>query len=147
MARYSVTANTTNAPTSTLPGVSLYAAASVALKVREIHIFNTTTTGCYVSVNRFTSAGTQGSGLTERIIGDSDSVTASGTAVQSHTSTPPTDGGELLRAVLAAASGAGASWVFDDEPIRIPAGTGNGLGILCPSGTGQIVAVTFVWEE
>ena len=148
MGRFSVSNRTTNAPTSTLPGASLYAIANVNLRVVEIGVFNTSTTACAVSVNRLDSAGTQGSGLTEGYIGDPASgVSILGTAFQSHTSTPPTLGEELIRASLGAAIGAGMVWTFDTVPILIPAGTANGIGLICPTGTGQILDFYFVWDE
>jgi len=148
MSRFSVSARTTNAPTTTLPGASLYAIANVNLRVKEIGVFNTTATACAISINRLDSAGTQGSGLTEGYIADPGSgVTIYGTGFQSHTSTPPTLGEELVRVSLGAAVGAGMVWTFDDEPILIPAGTANGIGIMAATGTGQILDFYIIWEE
>ena len=96
MARYSIAARTTNAPTATLPGASLYATAAIAPRVREIGVFNTTATACMVNLCYLTTAGTQGAGLTETKW-DTDTATAVATGFQSHTGTPPTLGNELLR--------------------------------------------------
>lgn len=146
MARYSVAARTTNAPTATLPGASLYAIAGIAPQIVEIGVFNTTATACMVNVCYLTTAGTQGTGLTETKL-RADTATASATAFQSHTGTPPTLGNEIVRASLGAAIGAGMVWTFDAEPITIPAGTANGVGLLCLTGTGQILDAYFVWQE
>ena len=147
MGRYSCSARTTNAPTSTLPGLSLYAIANVELFVLEVSVYNTTTTACAVSLCSFTTAGTQGTGLTEAKQ-NPNSVTPSGTGFQSHTGTAPTIGSDRIKAAeIAAAVGAGVVWSFIDEPLNIPQGTANGIGILCPVGTGQIVTVEFVWRE
>lgn len=148
MARYSIVGRTTNSPTATLPGASLYAAAAVAPKVKEIGIYNTAATACVISVNRLTTAGTQGSGITAQKVGDTDVVAASSGGFQSHTGTPPTLGAELVRCDLAAAIGSAMVWTFpDDDPLRIPTGTGNGIGFLCPTGTGQVLDFYIVFVE
>lgn len=146
MPRCAAAGRTTNAPTSTLPGISLYSIANVRLKVKEIHLFNTTTTACTASVVRLTTTGTQGTGLTE-ICEDNDGFAPAGTAFQSHTSTPPTSGSPIRYVDIAAGIGAGVILTFSDAGLVIPAGTGNGIGILCPSGTGQVLDVSFVWDE
>lgn len=146
MARYSISARTTNAPSSTLPGASLYAIASISVKIREIGVFNTTANACVVAVNRLTTAGTQGAGLTEAKVGDTEVVAASATGFQSHT-VAPTLSDELVRCDLAAAVGAGFVWTFDTDPMRIPTGTANGVGFICPTGTGQILDFYVIWEE
>lgn len=140
-----VQARTTNAPTATLPGASVYSIASRPIYIVEVGCFNTTTSACTVSLARFTTAGTPGSGLTE--LAEDSEITPAATGFQSHTSTPPTLAGEYVRASLGAAIGAGVIWTFGGKGIRIPAGTANGAGILCPSGTGQIVDMYIVWEE
>lgn len=145
MARCSVEGRTTNAPTATLPGASLYAIANVPLKVVEVGVFNTTATACMANLYRLGSAGTQGAGLTENAF-DSD-YTVLGTAFQSHTGSVPTLGTGIVRASLGAAVGAGMVWTFDAEPLRIAQGTGNGIGIMCLTGTGQILDFYFIWDE
>lgn len=148
MPRYAISGRTTNAPTSTLPGASLYAAASVRAKLRLIELYNTTAVQCEVAINRLSTAGTQGAGLTEAKLGDTNVPASSSTGFQSHTGTPPTLGDELKRATLGAAAGAGVIWVFDDdEGLLLPAGTANGIGILCPTGTGQVLAFNIEYVE
>lgn len=132
---------------TTLPFQSLYAIASRRLLLREVHVFNTTATGGFVvSLNRFTTAGTPGAGIT---VGeeDNESPAAVGTPFQAHTSTPPTLGDELRRVQMGAAIGAGVIWTFDDEGVRIPPGTANGVGLIVPTGTAQICDVVWVWDE
>ncbi len=141
-----VQARTTNAPTSTLPGASIYATANRPFYVLEIGVFNTTAVACTASVGRFTTAGTPGTGLTE-LAEDPDLTTLGVTGFQSHTSTPPTLAGEYVRAQLGAAVGAGVIWTFGGKGLGVPQATSQGVGILCPSGTGQILDVYFVWEE
>jgi hypothetical protein len=38
-------------------------------------------------------------------------------------------------------------WTFGDSGIRIVLGTANGLGVSCPTGTGQLCDLYFVWDE
>lgn len=146
MARYTISGRTSAAPTSTLPGVSLYASANVRAIVRSVQFYNTTATECTIILNRLTSTGTQGSGLTEVILGDDASPTASSTGFAAH-SVAPTLGNELMRVTLGAAKGSGVYWVFDgDEGLYIPKGTSNGVGLIS-SGTGQVVDYVIEWEE
>jgi hypothetical protein len=147
MARYAGGARTTNAPTATLPGLSLYSIASIELFVVQVEVYNTTTTACAVSLAAFTSAGTPGTGLTEAKH-NPNTPTPNGTLFQSHTSTPPTLAFDALEsAEVGAAIGAGVIWTFHDKPIIVQPGTANGIGILCPVGTGQICRVHFIWDE
>ena len=64
MPRYSAGAKS-GAGSTTLPLLSLYAAAAVGAKMRECGVFNTTNVAVDVKLTRITTAGTQGSGLTE----------------------------------------------------------------------------------
>jgi hypothetical protein len=143
MARFSVSGRTTIVGTSALPNVSLYATAAVRPRVVEIGLFNTSSTACVVALVRLTTAGTQGTGLTE-VAEDSPDHTALATAFAGHT-VGPTIGGELRRASLGAAIGSGVIWTFSG--LEIPAGTGNGVGIIVPTGTGQTLDYSIAWEE
>ena len=147
MSRYSVGVRSTGAGSTTLPVGSLYAPANNDLHVVEIGAFNTTTTAVNIAVRRLTSAGTQGSGLSE-IPWDPDSSAAVGTAFDTHSSTGPTlTAGFLAHASLGAAAGSGIIWTFGGAGIRIPKGTGNGLCIIPGTGTGQILDWYMVWDE
>ena len=143
MARFSISGRATIAGTSALPLVSLYATASVRPVVVEVGIWNTTATAVTVSLNRLTSAGTAGAGLTE-VAEDSPDHTAIATGFAGHT-VGPTIGGELRRATLGGAIGSGVIWTFSG--IEIPAGTANGLGLIVPTGTGQVLDYSIVWVE
>lgn len=143
MARFAISGRATIAGTSALPLVSLYAVAGVRPTVVEIGVWNTTSTALVVAVNRLTTAGTQGAGLTE-VQEDSPDHTALATGFAGHT-VGPTIGGEIRRATLGAAVGSGVIWTFKD--VEIPAGTANGLGLIIPSGTGQILDYHIVWDE
>lgn len=146
MSRFVISGRSSAAATATLPAVSLYATASGRPVIREIGVTNTTVTAFVAAINRLTTAGTQGSGLTEGKITDA-AQTALGTGFNAHTGTPPTLGDELRRATIGAANGAGVVWVFGDRGLVIPDGTANGIGVLCPTGTGQVFDYWVEWEE
>ena len=143
MARYTVGARASGAGSATLPIGSLYAAAAVGGKVREVGVFNTTTTALVVGLCTLTSAGTQGSGLTEAKY-DPSTATPSCSGFNTHT-VAPTLADLGYRADLGAAVGAGIIWTFGDTGLVIPVGTGNGVGIYVPTGTGQICDFYIVW--
>lgn len=136
---------TTSAPTSTLPGGSLYAIANVPLRVYEIGVFNTTATAASLQIVRLTTAGTQGAAITEGPF-DTDYSAFQGTAFNTHTGTPPSLGAVIRAFSVGAAIGAGAIFTFDAEPLRIPPGTANGIGIISV-GTGQVLDCYFDWDE
>lgn len=146
MARFSVSGRTTIVGTSALPNVSLYAVAAVRPRVQEIHLWNTSSTAVEVSLNRLTTAGTQGTGLTE-VPEDSPDHVALATGFAGHT-VGPTIGGEICRARLGAADGAGVIWTWPDgNSLEIPAGTANGIGVIVPTGTGQTLVYVIKWVE
>lgn len=146
MARYSTGVKTT-AGSTTLPIISLYAAASTpGAKLREVGVFNTTATAVDIKLIRLTSAGTQGAGLTAAKY-DSDSANAAATPFTTHT-VAPTLGNDLgYRASLGAAVGSGVIWTFGDTGLRIPVGVANGIGVLVENGTGQACQCYLVWDE
>ena len=146
MARFSISGRTTIVGTNLLPNVSLYATAAVRPGIVELGLFNTSATAVEISVNRLTTTGTQGTGLTEVAI-DSPDHTAIATAFAGHT-VGPTIGGELRRAVLGAAAGSGVVWTWPDaNRLEIPAATTQGIGIIVPTGTGQTLAYYLEWIE
>lgn len=146
MARFTISGRTTIAGTNLLPNVSLYATAAVRPKIIEIGLWNTTSTAVTVSVNRLTTAGTQGTGLTE----DCDSMpeqSAIATGFAGHT-VGPTVGAEKKRATLGAAVGSGVIWTWDpSDALVIPDGTANGIGVIVPTGTGQVLDYSISWIE
>jgi hypothetical protein len=137
----------TSAGSTSLPIISVYASASVSPKIREIGVFNTTSTAVDIKLTRMTTAGTQGTGLTEACHDDEEAA-AGGAAFNTHSSTGPTLGDDLgYRASLGAAVGAGVIWTFGDTGIRVPKGTGNGVGVIVENGTGQACQAYIVWDE
>lgn len=146
MARYSVGARAAGAGSSTLPVGSLYAAAAVNFRLREVGIFNTTSTALAVALCRMSTTGTRGSTLTTQSA-DGSGVASSATAYNTHTVGPTlVDMG--YRASLGAAVGAGVIWTFGgDVGLNVNVGTANGIGIYIPTGTGQVVDFYFCWDE
>lgn len=147
MARFGVSDRMTAAPTAVLPGASLYAPAGSGLRVREIGVFNSTATACVVSVRRLSTAATQGAALTEFEYDEGGSPVL-GTAFAAHTAgTPTIVAGPVRYGAIGAAIGAGYVWTFGENGLIIPLGTGNGIGFLCPTGTGQILDFYIDWDE
>ena len=149
MARYAVAGRSTIAGTSLRPNVSLYATAAVTPRVMEVGIFNTTATAAAYSLCRLTAAGTQGVGLTEIAVSDS-LQTAIATGFAGHTADltgAQSSNNPVRQASLGAAIGAGVIWTFVEPGLVIPAGTANGIGILVPTGTGQIIDYYIEWVE
>lgn len=146
MARYSVSGRATIAGTAALPLVSLYATAAVRPGILEIALSNTTVTAATVSINRLSTTGTQGAGLTE-VCEDIPEQTAVATGFAGHTA-GPTIGAECRRFTLGAAAGSGVIWTWpSDAPLRIAAATTNGIGVIVPVGTGQILDYSITWIE
>ncbi len=146
MGEFAAAFRSAGAGSTTLPLGSLYAPAGNRLILREVHVTNTTTTATDMALRMFTATGTQGAGITE-IEYDNAGPTPTGTVFTTHTVTPTITAGEFARASLAAAIGGGVVWTFAKRGIIVPAGTGNGIGVIVGTGTGQICDLTFVWEE
>lgn len=146
MARYSAGVRGT-AGTDARPMMSIYSSASVSSTLREVGVFNTTTTAVSVRLVRLTAQGTPGAGLTEAPHNDR-AVAASSTTFTTH-SADATVGNDLgYRAILGAAAGAGIIWTFGDSGVIVPSGTANGVGVIVISGgTGQVCDLYFVWDE
>jgi hypothetical protein len=145
MPMYSISGRSSIAGTNVRGMFSLYAPAGVDLIVREVGIFNTTSTAFAAALARFTATGTQGSGLTESKW-DPGSAAAAGTGFAGHTA-DATVGDTIRQASIGAAIGSGVIWTFGARGLRIAAGTSNGIGIIIPTGTGQICDYYLDWEE
>jgi hypothetical protein len=147
MARFSAGARASGVATATLPSGSIYAGATGGARVREIGVFNTTTTAVVVALAQFSTAGTSTSVGTPAKQ-DENSGPALCTVRNVHSSTAPTLDADLgYRATLGAAAGAGIIWTFGDAGLVVPLGTGNGVGIYTPTGTGQIWDFYIIWDE
>jgi hypothetical protein len=142
--RHSIAGRSTVVGTTLRAIASVFATASVGLKLREVGIFNTTSTAVAVSLVRFTNATGVGAGLTEV---DYDAASpAICTGFAGHTADGAV-GSPLRYASLGAAVGSGVIWTFGDSGILIAVGTANGIGVICPTGTGQILDYYFDWDE
>lgn len=146
MPRFAASNRATIAGTSALPLMSLYATAAVRPLILEVGVFNTTATALVVALNRLSTAGTPGTAITA-VPEDAPEQAAVATPKNGHT-VGPTVGGELRRASLGAAIGSGVIWTWpDNHPLEIAAATTNGIGVLVPTGTGQILDFYVVWNE
>lgn len=145
MARFAISGRTTIAPTATLPAVSLYATAAARPRILEIGIFNTTATAFLAALTRLSSLGTAGAGLTE-VSEDSPLHVALATGFAGH-SIAPTLAGELRRAQVGASVGSAVIWTFSEAGVELTEATSNGLGIYCPTGTGQVFDYYVAWIE
>lgn len=142
MARCAVAGRTSAVPTA-VRGPSVYATTAVRPNIREIGIFNTTTTAMAVAVARASATGTQGAGLTEVCLSD-DSHTIVATGFTTHTA-DATVGSPIRQGSLGAAIGAGVIWTFSD--FEIDNLTTQGVVIICPTGTGQQIDYYIEWIE
>jgi hypothetical protein len=139
---------TTGAGSATLPMASLYASSTGGLWVVEIGVTNTTTTAFEVSLKRISTAGTQGTAQTVVYEENDANFTAKGDPRDTHTSTGPTlVAGEIRRASIGASIGSGIIWTFGGRGLFIPSGTGNAVGVMPITGTGQISDVYFSWDS
>jgi hypothetical protein len=149
MARFTIAGISSAAATSTLPAVTLAGASTGGGRLREVGIFNTTTTAFYASLRQFSTAGTRGSAVSSIKWGaTAGPASALCTGADANTSTAPTlVSGTLRIATIPAAIGGGVIWTFGDSGLELPAGTANMFGILCPSGTGQVFTYYMDWDE
>lgn len=145
MARYAVAGRSSVVGTSARGQWSLYSVASRTGKVREVGIFNTTTTAVAEALVRFTATGTQGNAMTE-VEYDETANAPQMTAFEGHTA-DATVGDIIRRITLGAAIGAGLIWTFGDTGLVIAAGTTNGIGTTIPTGSGQIIDFHCDWDE
>jgi len=125
-------------------GVSLFGIATFGIKLREVGITNTTSTAFAAALCRFTNATGVGTGLTE-VDYDPDNP-AQATGFAGHTADGAV-GGSMRQASIGAAVGAGIVWTFGDSGLLIPKGTANGIGIICPTGAGQVYDYWMDWDE
>ncbi len=143
--RVAVAGRTSAVPTAAR-GPSVYGIASKGGRLREVGVFNTTTTACAVGLARASAAGTQGAALTEIALDSAVDGVIQLTAFNTHTA-DATVGGTIRQASLGAAIGAGVIWTFGDAGLIIPQGTANGIVIICPTGTGQHLDFYLEWSE
>ena len=146
MARFSIAGRGTVVGTNVRAIASLFAPASGAGAIREISVANTTAVAVCVGVIRFSAATNVGTGLTEAEYNTLKNPPLC-TGFAGHTGDGTTAGGTIEQVSLGAAIGAGWVWTFGDEGLQIPEGTANGIGIIIPTGTGQILDYKICWDE
>ena len=146
MPLYSVGILATGIGTTARPMVSIFSAAAVGPVIREVAVYNTTTTAVDVALRRITVAGTPGTAETE-MEWDLNRAAAACTVTNVHTADATLATGFIRRALLGAAAGAGVVWTFGGSGLIVPEGTANGAGVVLAAGTGQICTVEIVWEE
>lgn len=142
--RHSIAGRATVVGTNLRAIASLFSAANNGGTLREVGLFNTTATSVVVALARFTAATNVGAGLTEA---DYDlDMPAVMTGFAGHTGDGSV-GAVYRQATIGAGVGNGVIWTFGDCGIRIPKGTANGIGVIIPTGTGQILDYYFDWDE
>lgn len=133
------------AGSTTLPLAALVGNGTVTCHVREIGVFNTTTTAVNLKLCRLSTAGTPGSNATTGQY-DPNSGAATGIVKGTYTVAPTiTDLG--YRATLGAAAGSGTIWTFGDIGLIIANVANAGIGVVVESGSGQACEVYFTWDE
>jgi hypothetical protein len=126
---------------------SIYATTGVRPVLREVGVSNlAAATAVAVGLCRLTTVGTPGAAATE-VNEDDPSHTILATVAGTHTGTAPTAGAFFRAMELGAAAGASVIWTFGANGLIIPNTTGDGVGVMCVTGTSQICLVTFVWDE
>jgi len=144
--RASVAGRSTVAGTTVRAVASVFAIASHGFRLREVGVWNTTTSGVAVALVRFTNATGVGAGLTEVQWDAEHDIAPAMTGFAGHTADGAV-GSPIRQASLGAAIGSGVIWTFGDYGFVVNAGTANGVGIICPTGTGQILDYYYDWEE
>ena len=144
--RCSVAGRSTVAGTTLRAVASVFSTATQGFRLRECGVFNTTTTAAAVSLVFFTNATGVGAGLTEVQWDRGIDAAPTMTGFAAHTA----DGAvtsPVRQAVLGGVVGSGVIWTFGDYGLVVPIGTANGIGIICPTGAGQILDYYYDWEE
>jgi hypothetical protein len=144
--RASVANRSTVAGTSLRAVASIFGTATKGFRLREVGVFNTTATACAVSLVRFTNATGVGAGITDIQWDKEHDPLPLATPFAGHTADGAVSAA-FRQASLGAAVGSGVIWTFGDTGICVNIGTANGIGIITPTGTGQILDFYYDWEE
>lgn len=136
----------TNLPTA-VRGPGVFAGASGgSFWLREVGVFNTTTSAVCVGLAVCTATGTQAGGLTEYQEDDATAPAPAETAFTSQSS-DSTVAATIRQCSLGAAIGSGIIWTFGERGLEVTEGTANGFIISCPTGTAQFLDFYFVWSK
>jgi|SRR5215472_2285611 len=144
--RASIAGRSTVAGTSVRAIASLFSIANKGFRLREVGVANTTSTAVAVALVRFTNATGVGAGLTEVAWDDDKDGIIQITGFAGHTADGAV-GSPIRQFTLGAVAGSGVIWTFGDIGFEVKAGTANGVGIICPTGAGQILDYYYDWEE
>jgi hypothetical protein len=143
MARYYSGMTATIAGTSVRPCFAILSTSTVAPTLREVGVFNTTSTACTFRLVTFTG-GTAGTAQTVRAPSGVPPALCITRAGWTADATIVADVGPRLR--LGAADASGAILTFGGDGIWGDTGSTAGIGLV-PVGTGQIVEVYLSWDE
>jgi hypothetical protein len=136
----------TNLPTATAgPGI-FAGATSGKFWIREVGVFNTSSSAVAVALCACTATGTQVGALTEYQTDDPSAPAPSETAFTSMSSAA-TVSGTIAQITLAAAVGSGMVFTFEEKEWEIPEGIANGMIISCPTGTAQHLDFYIKWAK
>lgn len=138
---------TTSAGSTTLPICALVGGTGARIRIKEIGVFNTTTTAVNLVLCRLSTAGTPGTAATSRLGDQSDAQAAIGALRNTYTSTAPTTTELGIGFPLGAAIGSGTILGFDDGDLTIEKVANSAIGLLVESGTGQACRVWMRWLE
>ena len=144
MARFSVAGRATVIGTTVRAMASVFGIAATGFRLREVGVFNTTSTAVAVALCRFTNATGVGAGLTA--VSYDPAAVARCTGFAGHTADGAV-GANFRYATLAAAVGSGVIWTFGDTGVIGPVTTALGIGIICPTGTGQLCDYYIDFDE
>ena len=144
--RCSVAGRSTVAGTTLRAIGSVFGTATKGFRLREVGVWNTTATAVAVSLVRFTNATGVGAGLTDLQWDKEHDPSPICTPFAGHTADGAVSAA-IRQATLAGVAGSGVIWTFGDVGFVINIGTANGVGIICPTGTGQILDFYYDWEE
>jgi hypothetical protein len=150
MARYSAAFRSAGAGSATLPLGSLYASTTVRPLLVEVGVFNSTALAVVVALVKLSAGtGTRGATVTAQYE-DDDSQSAIAGVFNTHTVAPTTISTAIRQATLGAAVGSGVIWTFGGGKtagLVIPNLTTAAIGIIIPTGTGQVCDISFTWDE
>lgn len=142
-----VSGGLSTAGSTTLPVFGLVGSASVKARVREIGVFNTTSTAVALKLCRITTAGTPGTSLTVDKMDPGNPEVNLAALRNTYTSTAPTTTDAGYRCILGAAIGSGFVWTFDDWEFCTAVAANAGIGCLVENGTGQALQFYVKWYE
>ena len=145
MSRFAIGGRSSAVPTAAR-GPSVYATALVHPTIREIGIFNASTTQWVAAIARATATGTKGAALTPLPIEDPVRV-ALATGANTHTADATVVAVPGRQAMVGAAYGSGVIFTFGGLGLTLDALTTSGIVIVCPTGTGQLFDFYIEWDE